>query len=174
MPREYSHPPRSDRFLAPGATRVTVTLKTAVIDALRPALDWYIAHEHEGVLYLFGSTDGVNTDIKALYAPRARTSWGSFKVAGPAMAEMIRAATDARMQVVGQLHTHPSVAYHSDGDFLGAQIRYPGYVSIVLPEYGNHLPQLQGMHAVVFDPDRKWRRLSPSAIVITTEMAGEY
>jgi proteasome lid subunit RPN8/RPN11 len=72
--------------------------------------------------------------------PEAETTYGSFDVSAPAMAKVIRTIIDHGLQVVGQVHTHPGEAYHSGGDEEGAKIVYSGYVSIVLPDYGRHLP----------------------------------
>ena len=59
----------------------------------------------------------------------------------------------AGLQVVGQLHTHPGEAHHSAGDLEGMRIRYPGYFSIVVPDYGSQLPSFKHAHILMWTPD---------------------
>ena len=110
------------------------------VDALRACLEPEIRKGHEGISYLAGRTDGATTLAVAAMRPEATTTWGSFRVGVPAMARIIRAAVDCGLQVVGQVHTHPGDAFHSDGDDDGARIAYTGYVSLVLPDHGRRLP----------------------------------
>jgi proteasome lid subunit RPN8/RPN11 len=99
---------------------------------------------HEGIAYLFGKTNGESTIVVGSIRPNAQTTAGSFNVSALAMARVVRTAADAGLQVVGQIHTHPGQAYHSDGDVEGARIAYDGYVSIVVPNYGRGLPSFAG------------------------------
>lgn len=102
---------------------------------------------HEGIAYFLGRIEpGITTVITVVCVP-AKTSRGSFEVSSLAMARLVRRASDLGLKVVGQIHTHPGEAYHSDGDEDGARIAYEGYVSIVLPNYGRHLPSLNGAAA---------------------------
>lgn len=109
-----------------------------------------IDKRHEGVAYLLGQTDGNTTIAVAAIRPEATTTPGSFDVTSPAMARLVRTATEIGLQVVGQVHTHPGLAYHSEGDNEGARIAYTGFVSIVIPHYGKHLPALDGIAAFAF------------------------
>ena len=107
------------------------------------------AKGHEGVAYLFGRTDGRTTLAVAAMRPNVLTTRGSFDVSAASMATVVRTAARLSLQVVGQVHTHPGCAYHSDGDLTGMRIRYPGYVSIVVPDYGQHLPSLDGASILI-------------------------
>ena len=75
--------------------------------------------------------------------------------------KVVRAAVDRGLQVVGQVHTHPGDAYHSDGDNAGARIAFTGYVSIVLPDYGRDLPALTRAAAYSSRRARGSRRSAP-------------
>lgn len=111
-----------------------------------------LIRRHEGVCYLLGRTDGPTAKILAAIRPEAVTTPGSFHVDSVAMATVVRAAARQHLQVIGQLHTHPGAAYHSEGDEIGARIRYKGYISIVLPNYGRYLPDLKGAAVFVYQP----------------------
>jgi proteasome lid subunit RPN8/RPN11 len=109
-----------------------------------------IRRGHEGVAYVLGQTDGTVTLAIAAVRPEAITTLGSFSISAPAMAKVVRTAMKAGLQVVGQVHTHPGKAYHSDGDVEGARIVYGGFVSVVLPDYGRRLPTLDGAAIYMF------------------------
>lgn len=126
----------------PSPRRLLVT--EAAVVGIGHCLANDIAVSHEGIAYLFGQTNGDTTLIVGAFRPDAETTIGSFKVSSLAMARVVRTATDAGLQVVGQIHTHPGAAYHSDGDIEGARIAYDGYVSIVAPDYGRELPSFAG------------------------------
>jgi proteasome lid subunit RPN8/RPN11 len=129
--------------------------------AVHACLSQGIREGHEAVVYLLGQTDGETTVIVAAVSPRAKTTWGSFRVDATAMARVVRAAADHGLQVVGQLHTHPGGAYHSDGDQDGARIVYAGYVSIVVPDYGRRLPTMEGAAVFFFRGGTGFIQLDP-------------
>lgn len=135
-------------------------------EAVCRALDPEIRKGHEGIVYLLGRTDGTVTLSVSVFRPRSVTTAGSFHVEPKAMAACVHAAGQFEMQVVAQLHTHPGQAYHSDGDVEGARIRYPGYASIVLPDYGRHLPNLGGAAAYLWSADHRWIELGLNDIII--------
>lgn len=132
----------------PPAPRLVLT--ESCMEALCTCLEPEIRRGHEGVAYLLGQTDGTAALAVAAVRPEAMTTPGSFSVSAPAMAQVVRAAVKAGLQVVGQVHTHPGKAYHSDGDMDGARIVYRGFVSAVLPDYGRRLPRLDGAAVYMF------------------------
>ena len=133
-------------------------LTEAAVVAIRECLAKEIAVGHEGIAYLLGQTNGETTLIVGSYRPDAETTVGSFKVSALAMARVVRTAADAGLQVVGQIHTHPGAAYHSEGDVEGERIAYDGYVSIVVPDYGRELPSF-ARAAVYFYREGAFSRL---------------
>ncbi len=138
----------------------------ASVLAMRDCMAQEIVGGHEGIAYLFGQTDGATTIVVGAIRPDASTTMGSFNVTSVAMARVVRAATDAGLQVVGQIHTHPGQAYHSDGDEDGARIVYDGYVSIVVPEYGRRLPSFDGA-TIYFYRGGAFSELTGKAVKIT-------
>lgn len=106
--------------------------------------------QHEGIVYLYGKTDGYETIALGVYRPEARTTPGSFHVSPLAMAKVVETVCDLGLQVIGQIHSHPTVAEHSRGDEEGTRIAYDGFVSIVLPKYAADLPSLAGAAVYMF------------------------
>lgn len=130
-----------------------IAISRQCLDEIRACIQPDLIRRHEGVCYLLGRIDGFTTRADAAIRPAAVTTPGSFHIDSLAMATVMRVAARRQLQVVGQLHTHPRTAYHSEGDERGARIRYKGYVSIVLPDYGRHLPKLNGAAIFVYQPD---------------------
>ena len=152
-----------------GPARPRLLLTVSCIEGLQVCLWPERRKGHEGIAYLFGQTDGTVTLAVSAFRPEARTTPGSFFVEPRAMARGVRAAADLSLQVVAQVHTHPHAAYHSDGDVEGARIRYAGYASIVLPNYGRHLPHLDGAAAFVFGAAGTWLELTPEEVIVIPE-----
>jgi hypothetical protein len=150
--------------ITPGPAKLLVT--AAVLDDLMAALIRSQRQRHEGIVYLLGRTDGAVTLAVAVFAPDAQTTPGSFHVPTRAMVSCMQAAARLELQLVAQVHTHPGQAYHSDGDVEGAKIRYPGYTSLVLPDYGRHLPSLAGAAAYLWQKPYGWIELSDDDIII--------
>jgi len=145
-----------------------VVLMEPVVGAICKCLAKEISIGHEGIAFLAGHTDGTSTIIVAAIRPVAHTTEGSFDVSAPAMAAIVRKVNDLGLQLVGQVHSHPGEAYHSDGDEIGARIAYAGFVSIVVPDYGRLLPSLERMAAYFFDAGR-FHELAADAIIIVPE-----
>ena len=151
----------------PAAPRLIVT--EACVAALRGCLAPEIRKVHEGISYLAGRTDGTTTLAVAAMRPDAGTTRGSFNVSAPAMARIVRAAASQGLQVVGQVHTHPGEAYHSDGDEDGARIAYTGYVSLVLPDYGRRLPAFDAAAVFMFRAPVGFVEIRLSSFTIVSE-----
>lgn len=106
---------------------------------------------HEGMVY-FGGVVGRDTTLAVIcISTRTATTTGSVDVDRSDMANVVRTAVRNGLQVVGQLHTHPGSAYHSDGDLRGMRIRHEGYFSLVAPRYGVDLPSLAETDLLMWD-----------------------
>ncbi len=152
-PGRTQHPRRGPQHSL-GEPSVKLIMAEPLLGALPKVLKAEITKRHEGIVYLLGTTDGLVTVALSASHPKAITTRGSFEVHSTELAKVVRAAADRHLQVVGQIHTHPRLAFHSAGDVAGARIRYPGYVSIVVPDYGVRLPRLDGSVFYMCDPER--------------------
>jgi proteasome lid subunit RPN8/RPN11 len=137
--------------------------------AITHCLDAARERKHEGVCLLLGNTNGRSTVCVVAVRPDAETTDGSFYIPALEMAKIVDLATELRLQVVGQVHTHPVRAFHSDGDEEGAHIRYDGFVSMVVPDYGAALPDLAGSNAYMFSAQRRWEQLPIQSIRIVPD-----
>lgn len=142
-----------------------VRMTTHCLDQTTVLLRESERHGHEGIVYFVGLTDG-STSV-ALYAvlPGTDATPRSVDVSALELGKITSSASEAGLQVVGQLHTHPRLAYHSPGDLLGMRIRYPGYFSIVVPDYGARLPSLRDSHTLMWAED-KFHEINASAELV--------
>jgi proteasome lid subunit RPN8/RPN11 len=131
-----------------------VVLAESSLLGIRDCIAGAIELQHEGIAYLYGQTDGETTLVAGAIRPDASTTVGSFHVASTAMARIVRKVNDAGLQLVGQAHSHPGAAFHSGGDETGTKIAYNGFVSIVVPDYGVHLPSLERAAVYAFREGR--------------------
>lgn len=137
----------------------------SAVNVMRSCMAPEIDLGHEGIAYLLGLTNGISTVVVDAIRPESHTTIGSFSVSSVAMARVVRAASNAGLQVVGQIHTHPRAAFHSDGDDDGARIAYDGYISIVVPNYGRDLPSFRGA-AVYFYRNNNFSPLGAKSLKI--------
>ena len=142
------------RWETPPATlpcRLTVVLTEHCLQEITQGMESNVQRRHEGIAYLIGLTTGTTTLAASARFPDAATTWGSFDVGNEEMAKVVGEAAGSNLQVVGQIHTHPMDAFHSKGDLEGMRIKYPGYFSLVVPEYGTLLPSLQDCHTLMWN-----------------------
>lgn len=97
----------------------------------------------EGIVYLGGWITPEFTIVATTLSPHAVATFGSFRVSSESMANIVDLACKAGLEIVGQLHSHPGEAFHSDGDVDGATLVRDGFISVVVPEYGRYLPDLK-------------------------------
>ncbi|MEP1075188.1 Mov34/MPN/PAD-1 family protein [Leptolyngbya sp. PL-A3] len=163
---------KRQRILASSAPQTSpkLILTEVCLRAIRQCLLPEIERKHEGITYLLGRTNGCITIAATAVRPEAQTTSGSFEVASLAMARVVRCAAKLNLQVVAQVHTHPTIAFHSKGDEEGARIKYNGYASIVLPDYGQHLPSLKDAAVYIFQDAQGFVLLSLGDITIAPEI----
>ena len=130
--------------------RYAVVMTDQCLEELTEKLRGSVQRGHEGIVYFVGLTTGSTSLALSAVAPEADATPGSVDVSALELGKIIRFAAMAELQVVGQLHTHPCGAYHSDGDLAGMRIRHPGYFSIVVPKYGIQLPSFKDAHTLMW------------------------
>ena len=133
------------------AQSYTVALTRQCLREVMLGMQSATQRSHEGIAYLIGLTTGTTTIAASARFPNAATTRGSFDVSSGEIAKIVGEVTKSNLQVVGQIHTHPSGAFHSKGDLDGMRIKHPGYFSMVLPKYGSLLPSLKSAHTLLWD-----------------------
>lgn len=122
--------------------------------------------EHEDVLYWAGCELGDTWVLTSCIRPSASTTAGSFRTSAADNAHVVAYVAQHRLSLLAQVHTHPDHRVgHSRGDDLGAFMRFEGYLSVVVPHYGNRgiLPIAAcGVHQFC---DERFRRLHEREVV---------
>ena len=68
-----------------------------------------------------------------------------------------------RLQVVGDVHTHPAQAFFSDADRAHPMISQAGHVAIVVPDYGTGSPTVNTVGVYVYEGSHRWRSFEPGS-----------
>lgn len=92
---------------------------------------------HEGVAYWAGRRLGPDAVVTTCIAPAAETTFGSFATSSSTNAKVVMFLAREGLELLGQVHSHPGrFVDHSDGDNERALMPYEGFLSIVVPNYG--------------------------------------
>lgn len=129
--------------------------------AIQPKLNM----KHEGILFLLGRTDGEITIATNVYLPNAKTTKGSFEVEAREVGNCAKLAGKYELQIVAKIHTHPDKAFHSGGDISGANNKYTGFVSVVVPHYGAHLPSLKNSVSFMWVCN-EWKEIKQENVIV--------
>lgn len=158
---------RFTEHIDPPAISFARSAYDGLIECLAPSC----SARHEGVALLLGRADGAKVSVLQTVRPKAKTGAGHFVIEARAMANVVALAMELDLQIVGQVHTHPYEAFHSAGDEEGANIRYDGFISIVIPDYGDHLPSLSGWAVYRFDESDGWQPQSVEILKVVDGFA---
>lgn len=94
--------------------------------------------QHEDVLYWAGCALDGTWVLTSCIRPGATTAEGSFSTSATDNARVVAYIAKHHLSLLAQVHTHPdSRVDHSRGDDLGAFMRFEGYLSFVVPNYGS-------------------------------------
>lgn len=64
----------------------------------------------------------------------------------------------SQLSLVAQVHSHPGAAFHSPRDDEGPAVHFPGFLSIVVPNFGREgLNPRSGLYAAEYQGDGEWR-----------------
>ena len=92
---------------------------------------------HEGIVYWAGRRYGLDSLVTTCIAPAATATYGSFKTSSYTNAKVVMWLAREELELLGQVHSHPgSFVDHSQGDDELALMPFEGFLSIVIPHYG--------------------------------------
>jgi len=81
-----------------------------------------------------------------------------FRVDESWVARLWKHLSDAGLGVRVQVHTHPGHAFHSQTDDEWPLIRTPGFLSLVLPDFGTGEMGFKGAYLAEVDPRGQWHQ----------------
>jgi len=105
------------------------------------------ADDHEGIVYWGGIESPGGAIALTALSPTATTTWGSFRTEAEANADLVVSLAQLKLALVAQVHSHPGDwVDHSDGDDVGALVRFLGFWSLVVPNFAR--AGMQPLHRV--------------------------
>jgi YD repeat-containing protein len=109
----------------------------------------------ECVAYWLGPRDA-DGQVTGVVHPRHSATATSYDVDGSWVTEFwLRLAEDG-LALLAQVHTHPDSAFHSSRDDDRAALQTAGFVSLVIPRFGQGAVSLDGTHLALRGRDGAW------------------
>jgi proteasome lid subunit RPN8/RPN11 len=116
----------------------------------------------ESVVLWLGRLETDKVAITEVYMPAQEAASDFFRIPREGISALIRYLRERGLMVAAQVHTHPSVAFHSAADDRWAIVRHAGALSLVLPYFGlRTTASTFTKDAVVFrlSEDNRWVRV---------------
>lgn len=146
--------------------------RAIIADTLRAIWDGGARNSEVLVLWLGKRADGLAT-VHDAYVPPQVADFDYFRLPPGAMVEIMAELQRRRLSIVGQVHSHPGRAFHSEADDRWAIVRHRGAQSLVVPHFGKGVSAenfLEHIAAYALTADDQWeeipRRDIPNAVRI--------
>jgi proteasome lid subunit RPN8/RPN11 len=124
-------------------------------------------HYCEGLVLWVGNISGDYAEIRRIAVPdqtplKSEHGVGYF-VEADVLFTLNRRLSQAQLQLIAQVHSHPSDAYHSETDDRYAIVTANGGLSLVVPNFGNAPPD-PTQWAVYRLFSGVWKELQPDEV----------
>ena len=107
-------------------------------------------------------------DISRVVHPKHKAHLGGFVLDDQWLSEFWLELGDVNMGIRVQVHTHPSEAFHSPTDDAFPIIHKPGFLSLVIPNFGLGPVAFDDAFLTEIQPDGRWEEVAiPSRLVLT-------
>jgi hypothetical protein len=107
-------------------------------------------------------------DIARVVHPRHKAHLGGFVLEDQWVSEFWSELGDVNMGIRVQVHTHPGEAFHSPTDDAFPIIHKPGFLSLVIPNFGLGPVGFDEAFLTEIQPDGRWKKVAiPSRLVLT-------
>lgn len=119
----------------------------------------------EIVVLWSGVVRGSTITVTHVWLPRQFVDIGFFAIPGDELFALNKQIYELGERLVAQVHTHPTLAFHSEADSEYAVTSMEGGLSIVVPDFGlANLRSAKDCAYFIFDSG-SWRKLSQSEVV---------
>lgn len=153
--RERGIPDRIEKFYVP----------TAVLGETQEFIERHGAEATEAYVFWAGAVADGEAYVTTCVYPTANARHGGVKVPLQKMTEINLELRDRDQLVLAQVHSHPGVARHSPVDEEKAVSFHEGFVSIVVPDFGETpVHDLRDCGVYVYTADDGWRLLKDDEI----------
>jgi hypothetical protein len=113
-----------------------VFVPSLVIDHTELVLRRAGVQGHEGFVVWAGTLAGGDAHVATLLVPRATANEWHGEVTPETTARVLTALDERDLIPVVQLHSHPRRAFLSQTDAIRPLVAVPGFVSVVIPDFG--------------------------------------
>lgn len=110
---------------------------------------------HECIAYWLGPRDA-DGQVTEVVHPRHSATATSYDVDGSWVNELWQRLAADGLALLAQVHTHPGSAFHSSRDDDMAALQTAGFVSLVIPRFGQATVSLDGAHVALRGRDGGW------------------
>lgn len=94
-----------------------------------------------------------------------RSHASGFELSNQWLSELWLQLASTNTSIVAQVHTHPGRAFHSKTDDAFPIVHTPGFLSIVVPNFGRGSTSLESAYATTIGSDGAWHAMSPDSLV---------
>lgn len=134
------------------SVRVPAAVLAGVQDVLRAA-GLARPRGREGVALLIGRSGALADE---LVVPEHEAGFDWFRVPLASRRSLAQSLAGTGRQVLAQVHSHPSRAYHSAVDDAMALPRRAGNLSLVVPDFARRPDLMDGSTLYALQPDGRW------------------
>jgi proteasome lid subunit RPN8/RPN11 len=164
--RAYASPSKGRRKRGIPDSIETYYVPTAVLRQTQQYIEKHGERGHEAYVFWAGGVAGDEAYVMSCVYPTANARHGGVKVPLDKMTEINRELYDRDQLILAQVHSHPGIARHSDVDEEKAVSFHEGFVSIVVPDFGETpVYDLRDCGVYTYTQDEKWRLLDEDEIV---------
>jgi len=113
-----------------------VFIPSLVVDHTELVLRQAGVQGHEGFAVWAGTLAGGDAHVGTVVVPRATSGPGHGEVSVETTGRVLRGLDERDLVPMAQLHTHPRGAFLSQTDAIRPVVAVPGFLSIVIPDFG--------------------------------------
>jgi hypothetical protein len=137
-----------------------VFIPSLIVDHTELVLRQAGVQGNEGFAIWAGTLSGGDVHIATLIVPRSSAGPVHGEISASTTSRVLCALDERDLVPVVQLHTHPRKAFLSDTDAIRPLVAVPGFISIVLSDFGFvNLADISLWSAHEFVGPRRWREL---------------
>jgi hypothetical protein len=107
-----------------------------VMDETKEYLKFSTRAHTELVILWSGLIEDKVARVVSVWLPKQYVNSGFFEIPGDELFELNKAIYERGERLIAQVHTHPTLAFHSDVDSEFAVTAMEGGLSIVVPDFG--------------------------------------
>jgi hypothetical protein len=119
------------------------------------------AGRDECVVYWSGPLDDPGL-VDRFHHPRHTAGPSGYDVDGAWLTEFLPSLSDEGRTVRVQVHTHPGSTFHSSRDDGLALLYVPGFLSLVIPNFGLGGSTLERSYLTTLDENGAWQAVDPN------------